>query len=264
MKTDFKEEYLVAIKNGMIFCSSHKFVDATLEDISSIIDSGIDDSKTEAEVYEDLGTSKMFVQALAENGMLNKSGKIWSYVFMIVCVSVMIFSFVNVDMRSALLATIFFPVLTWYMQGGRCLYRIKKDRLKNYKKYIPLLITILLVGDAEQIIVLLLGHDMIAEPSSLKNTYNISWIYIFVLVIILGMLLFKTNRGYYLSVVLEYIILGAIYTSLLYNDFFVHYDVPALGTYYNIWLFPYAVGWIFGTAALIFLKKMEAFVWTHK
>lgn len=176
MSTLCKEEYLEQVKNNMLLHFSRKDIHITLEDVNSFFESGVENGKTEEELYNELGNPKDFVHNLLYDRALDKFKYIlFVYIisFSILCILFLLVYHYPTPLILCI-PVIIFPVFVWYSFGSYCLLQIRNDSLNHHKSYIIYFFISLFIICAEQTFTVLLNINIRIVSSFMAKTYFLS------------------------------------------------------------------------------------------
>lgn len=259
----YKDEYLEKLKNKMLFHFSHRDIHITLEDTSSFFESGMTDGKTEAELCNELGDPKELAHSLLPDKSYNSFRYILLCVYIVSCLILCLLVFHYPSPLLSIIILIIIPGSIWHLEGGCCLFQVRSDTARRYEVYLFYLIISLIIISAEQIFSILLKNNVNILPHVIKTTSYMASIHIIISIAILITSIYKLHKGYYLSYGILIISIGAICSSLLYNDFLRRFSGPVAS--YNICSLPFVLSLLMGIFCYwSILKKKDQNLWIHK
>lgn len=215
-----KENYLLQVKNAMLFHFSHKEINITLEDINLIFISGKETGKTEEDVYDELGLPKDFVRSLLQDKGHDrfKSNLIGNILigFIICAITILILQHPNPILNC--IPALIIPVFIWYTLGGNCLYRINLESKKYLKYNFLFYIFSFLIVFSQQLLEVLLKANNDLMISLTLSIYYVSKLAIMLAVILLAIIAIRLYKGHYFLFGIFLLLHGMIFSSQLYID----------------------------------------------
>lgn len=163
----------------------------------------------------------------------------------------------------SIITLLIIPISIWHVEGGYCLFKIRSDTVKHYKVYSLFFIFSLILISTEQILTILLNNNSSISIPIIITTFYVSSIFIIISIVILITAIYRLYKGYYLSYGILIISIGAICSSLLYNDYLKRYS--SLSASYNICSLPFVLSLLMGILYYWnILKKKDKNLWIHR
>ena len=253
MNTSGKEEYLLKVKNTMLFHFSHKDIHTTLDDLNQIFESGKENGKTEGEIYNEFGVPKEFTHDLLQDSQDKFRGNLFRYIFsaLILCV-LTILAFCYQSQVLLCVLTVIVPGFIWNLLGGSCQYKIREESRKSLKRLSIYYILSFLIIVAEQVFVTLLNTNLDSMIPFGKIVYHLSFLLLIIAVIMLLIAIYRLYRGYYLSFGILTLSCGMVGSLFLYLDYLRRFEDA--GGSYVLGFLPYLVSFVF---------SMICFLWNR-
>ncbi len=254
MNTIGKEEYLLQVKNAMLFHFSRKDIHTTLEDLNQIFESGKENGKTEREIYNEFGEPKEFIHGLLQDSHDKFMGNLFRYIFgaLLLCV-LTILTFYQRSQVLLCILTVILPGFIWNLLGGGCLYKIRTESERSLKRFYLYHILTFLIIAAEQVFITLVNTDMDRMAPFGKAVYNLSYLLLIAAVIVMLIAIYRVCRGYYLSFGILTLSCGVACSLFLYLDYLMRF-VDA-GDSYILGFLPYTVSFAFSVLSFLFHRK---------
>lgn len=171
MKAQRKQDYLVKIRNSMLWRFSWKEIHLTLEDLDLLFNSGKEEGKSEEELCNEFGNPKEFVNNLylehKRSGFVSKFplNIIGFLAIALIVLSVFIYYYNNsyISIIYNCIPAIILPLFLWYLLGGNSMSRIHMNSNLHKKIYLIILSSSLIIMIMFQI----------SEAIIVKNYQNI-------------------------------------------------------------------------------------------
>lgn len=259
-----KEKYLLQVKNAMLLHFGHKDIYFTLEDLNLYFESGKKNNKTEEELYNEFGKPKEFVGELRHEKARDRF-KIRLLIYIIGVIALLTVSYRMYDYRDFTLLRpslmcippVIMSIFVWHFLGGRCMFKVKKESTGYLKKYGVFYMFSLTVVAMEQIYTVLLNKSVKIANSTILITYRLSNVLIFVSVLVMVIAVYATCKGYFLSLGVLSMSIGAVCSAMLYNDLLKRFIEPGPLSY--IIALPYVASVIwFALYCRYAMKRQEA------
>lgn len=254
MNTIGKEEYLLQVKNAMLFHFSHKDIHTTLDDLNQIFESGKEDGKTEGEIYNEFGVPKEFIHGLLQDNHDRFMGRLFGSIFgaLILCAFI-IFAFCQRSQVLLCILAVIVPGFIWYLLGGSCLRKIRTESERSLKRFCFYHIITFLMIVAEQVFITLLNTSLNEVKPFGKGVYCVSSLLLDAAVIIAVGAIYSLYRGYYLSFGILILSCGMVCSLFIYMDYLMRF-VDA-GDSYIFGFLPYMVSFAFSVGCFLRYKQ---------
>lgn len=248
MKICSKEEYLVEIKNRMLFRCGSKEISTTLEDLNLYFESGIAEGKTEEMLCQELEAPGKVVQDLLKKRNDERTSSPFPVVYLVCCCILCGMFLLGVRYPSLLysyLAVLFVPAFLWHIFGGSGLLQIRTDSFKNHSGFLLFEGISILYILLQQGLGISVYQGIYPLAFLTRVVYGLGYVMAVLTFFVLLITAYKLYQGYYLSCGMLFAAVGAICSYLLGNDRLVNYTgVPVSSLL--IGFLPFAVGVLLG------------------
>lgn len=233
MHVTCRKDYLIQVKNAMLFHFARKEICATLKDINELFVAGMEHGKSEAELCHELGNPKDFADKFVDGDKRNRFFfNIITYISSILAICILtvyIFYSLNPIYWGMLAITV--SICVWNLCGGVCLNEIFDDSSQYRCKYILYCIVSFVVVVLQQVITFLLNTWHRTANTNIFAEYIYMFYYLSILaVMISGILLVLTTyrllNGSYLSICVLPLLVGLICSALSFITYIKAFNGP--------------------------------------
>lgn len=258
MHVTYKKDYLIQVKNAMLFHFARKEICATLKDINELFTTGIEHGKSEAELCHELGNPKDFADKLVDIGNRNRFFvNVIIYISSILAMCVFtIYIFYSLNPVYWGMLAIMVSICVWNLCGGICLNELFHNSSQYRYEYILYCIISFAVAALQQAVAFLLSTwHRTGDINIIVEYICVFYYFSIVAVIILGILLvltiYRLLNGSYLSICVLPLLAGSICSALSFITYIKAFNGPNI--FSSMCSIPYIWGFIL--SVIVFLSN---------
>lgn len=237
-----KRDYLIQVKNAMLFHFDNKDICNTLKDINELFVTGIEHGKSEEEICYELGSPKDFVIKLVEDSSYDRlSFKLFTYIIGIlgICILTMyIFHSLNPIYWCALAIAV--SIYIWKICGGSCLNGFFTNLSHHKIEYVVYYLISVAIVTIQQIFTFQLNKLYDEMVLYIHISYYLSILVVLILGLFLLFIIYKLSHGSYLSLCILPLLVGIICSFLCFITYISLFNGPDV--FSSICSLPYIIG----------------------